>query len=78
MKPVVDRLRASYKDRIDFQVYEQIDISDDGRGLADTHGVTAVPTMMLVAPDGTEVTRWVGGVPEDALIVAFDGATRSQ
>lgn len=74
MKPVVDRLRANYEGRVDFQVFAQIDAAPDGRDLADAHGVTAVPTMMLVSPQGVEMARWVGGVPEPTLFAALDRA----
>lgn len=74
MKPVVDGLQQEYADRIAFEVYEDVDADAAGSALASAHGVSAVPTMMLVAPDGTEVERWVGARPADELRRAFDAA----
>lgn len=74
MKPVVDGLQQEYAGRVAFEVYEDVDADDEGSGLAAAHGVRAVPTMMLVSPDGTEVERWVGARPADELRRAFDAA----
>lgn len=74
MKPVVDGLQQEYAGRITFAVYEDVDADAEGSALADAHGVSAVPTMMLVSPDGAEVERWVGARPADELRQAFDEA----
>jgi len=67
MKPVVDRLAGEYSGTVEFIVYADTS-SDTGAGeLANEHGITAVPTMVLVAPDGTEVDRIVGSLPEAEL-----------
>lgn len=71
MEPVVDGLRAEYDGRVDFVVFKNVNDDPDGATLARTHGVTAVPTMMLVDPDGSERQRWVGARPVDELRAAF-------
>jgi len=67
MKPVVDRLANEFSGTVEFIVYADTS-ADPGAGeLANEHGITAVPTMVLVTPDGTEVDRVVGSLPEADL-----------
>ncbi|PKQ30127.1 MAG: hypothetical protein CVT60_01675 [Actinobacteria bacterium HGW-Actinobacteria-10] len=74
MKPVVDRLRAEYGSKLDFYVYDEVNSDPIGSQSANEHGVTAIPTMMVVAPDGTELDRLVGGRSEQDLKSRFDAA----
>lgn len=67
MKPVVDRLKAEYEGRIDFRIYGRVNSDRASGQFANQHGVAAIPTMVLVAPDGTERGRLIGAVDEDAL-----------
>ena len=72
MEPVVDGLQQEYAGRIDFQVFKDVNTDEAGSALAADHGVRAVPTMMLVSPEGTEIERWVGARSADELRSAFD------
>lgn len=74
MKPVVDRLQGQYADQIDFLVYPAVDQDSSAGSFANQHGVQAVPTMVLVTPDGTETERWVGAQPEQTLRARFEMA----
>lgn len=74
MKPVVDGLRQRYDGRIEFTVHETLESDPQGNALASERGVRAVPTMMLVSPDGQELQRWVGSRSDDELSRAFDEA----
>ena len=74
MKPVVDRLQTEYADRIDFYVYGEVNSDPAGSQLANDHGVTAIPTMMIVASDGTETSRIVGARPESEMRAQLDAA----
>lgn len=76
MKPVVDRLQQEYRGRIDFNVRADLNADSEGDVQAREHGASAVPTMMLVAPDGLEVERWVGGVSSEELRSAFEESLR--
>lgn len=74
MKPVVDQLQQTYNRRVDFALYPTIDLDSAGSKLANTQGVTVVPTMMVVAKDGRELRRFVGAQPQDTLAAALDDA----
>ena len=71
---MVDGLQQEYAGRIAFEVFKDVNTDAKGSGLADDHGVRAVPTMMLVSPEGTEIERWVGTRSADDLRRAFDDA----
>jgi len=64
MKPVVDRLANEYSGTIEFIIYPDTGADPRIGELANAHGINAVPTMVLVTPDGTEVDRIVGSLPE--------------
>ena len=74
MKPVVDRLRTAFEGRIDFTVYEDSGASPEISSFASQQGVTFVPTMMIVAADGTEIDRIVGSLPEADLRARLESA----
>lgn len=74
MKPVVDGLQQQYAGKVDFVVYADLDSDAAAGAFASRQGVSAVPTTMLVAPDGTELRRWVGSQPAEALSAAMDQA----
>jgi thiol:disulfide interchange protein len=70
MKPVVHGLEGEYWGQIDF-VY--LDIDDPAnRELMQRYGFIGQPLFVLIAPDGTEVQRWLGRVGEDEFREAFD------
>lgn len=72
MKPVVDGLQQEYGEQLDFVVMPSVDQNAQESQLAGSHGVNAVPTMVLVSADGSELERWVGAVPASVLTAAFD------
>jgi len=72
MKPVVDRLGQQYSQRMEWLVYFDLNSDAQAGAFASEHGVSAVPTMVLVAADGTEVMRWVGAQPEEILVTSFE------
>lgn len=65
--PVVDGVKAEYEGVVDFAVYRKVNSDSSAGQLASSHGVSAIPTMVLVAPDGTEIDRLVGGTDEAGL-----------
>ncbi len=74
MKPVVDRLEQEYSGAIDFYVYPDVNADAEVGQLADAHGISAVPTMVLVAKDGTEIDRIVGSLSESDFRARLDQA----
>lgn len=74
MAPVVDRLEQSYNNRVDFRVYKTMDQSADQNKFASQHGVSAVPSMVLVKADGSELQRWTGTQSEDLIASALDAS----
>lgn len=74
MKPVVDGLQAQYQGRVDMLVYGDVNNDQKANAFAAGKGVSAVPTMMLVSPDGKELERWVGTTSEEELVRAFEAA----
>lgn len=74
MQPVVDRLERKYEGSVDFVIYADTGANAEIRSFAAKQGVTYVPTMMIVAADGTEVERIVGSLPETDLDAKLDSA----
>ena len=72
MKPVVDRLQGEYSGKVDFFVYGEVNSDPAASEVANQHGVTAIPTMMFVAADGSELDRIVGSRPESDLRARLD------
>ena len=67
MKPVVDRLAQEYSENVEFVIYGNVDGSAEIQEFTQDKGLEWVPTMVLVSPEGTELQRWEGAVPEAAL-----------
>jgi thioredoxin-like negative regulator of GroEL len=74
MKPVVDRLSKEYAGTIEFVVYHDVNSRDDIRQFTAAQRVSAVPTMVLVSAEGTELRRLVGSLPEEDLRRVLDSA----
>jgi hypothetical protein len=72
MKPVVDRLETEYAARIDFVVYGDVNVNAEIGSFARQQGVTVVPTMMTVTPDGAEADRVIGSIAEADLRARLD------
>jgi hypothetical protein len=76
MEPVVDGLQQEFVGRMEFRIHKNVNDDAVGSKLASKHGVSAVPTMMLVSPSGTEIERWVGATSADELRRAFDAGSQ--
>lgn len=68
LAPQLERLARDYEGRLKVL---KVDI-DKNTALADAAGIRSVPTLFLVALDGT-IERHVGGLPYDALTRLADG-----
>ncbi len=67
-KPAVDGLQQDMQQQMDFT---HVNIRDeDGRKLAQRYQVRAVPTFLVIAPDGSLLYRQTGGRPSRAQIEA--------
>ncbi len=65
-KPAVDGLEEDLRERVAFT---RVDITDDaGTALASKYQVRAVPTYLLISPEGTVIYRKVGGSPDRRAI----------
>lgn len=73
-RPVVEALQPKYTGKIDFLVYADCNASEEVGRFAGEHGVTAVPTMVLVDAGGKEVSRRVGGASEGELAEWLDSS----
>lgn len=75
MRPVIEKLKPEYSDRIRFIM---VNVDDpESRELVVMVGVRAIPlTIFLTSPD-QEAQRWVGPRPEAVLRAAFDEAFKS-
>lgn len=74
MRPVVDRLSPEYAGAIDFYVYAELSTDADSSAFANEHGVSAIPTMVIVSADGEELDRIIGAIPESELRSRLDAA----
>jgi thioredoxin-like negative regulator of GroEL len=64
VKPVVDRLEPEYSGRITFIKHDEVWSNRESAAFASENGIRAVPTMVLVSPDGREIERILGGADE--------------
>ena len=71
MKPVVDGLKQQYEGEIDFRLYN-VEKDQAGVQLANSMGVTAVPTFVFVNSNGIPAGTQVGSMPEDQLRAQLD------
>ncbi|MCZ7546963.1 MAG: hypothetical protein M5R40_27125 [Anaerolineae bacterium] len=70
MKPVVHRLEAEYWGEVDFVYLDRDDRAN--RDVMNRYDFSYQPLFVFVEPDGTEIQRWFGSVPEADLRAAFD------
>lgn len=75
-QPVVDRVKPDYNGRVEFLVYSAVNSDQASGQFANEHGVTAIPTMMIVSADGTELGRHMGSIGEAELRAFVDKAFR--
>jgi len=66
MKPVVDGLAKELGDSVEFRLYN-VEKDQAGIELANSMGVTAVPTFVFVNSNGIPAGTQVGSMPEDQL-----------
>jgi thiol-disulfide isomerase/thioredoxin len=70
MRPVIEKLRSEYSDRIRFVM---VDVDDpESRELVSMVGVRAIPLTMLITSPDEEAQRWVGPRPEAVMRAALD------
>lgn len=69
---MVDGLEREYLGEVDFVVYGSLYSDPAGSEFARQHGVSAIPTMVLVREDGTEYDRWVGVQSAASLRAAIE------
>lgn len=67
-----EQLGALYTGRLDVIVYPDSSADDTAMGLLESHKIAEFPTVVLVAPNGKEVDRWVGQIPADKVKEAVE------
>jgi thioredoxin-like negative regulator of GroEL len=72
MRPVVNGLQSEYADKVDFVVYSAVNTDASSGEIADKHMVTTIPSMMIVAPDGSELDRIEGATDAATLRALID------
>jgi thiol-disulfide isomerase/thioredoxin len=74
MRPVIEKLKAAYSDRIRFVM---VNVDDpEARELVIMVGVRAIPLTIFVTSPDTEAQRWIGPRPESVLRAVFDEALK--
>lgn len=71
MKPVVDGLAKEYEGKVEFRRYN-VETDPTGVDLANSMGVTLVPTFVFVNSDGVAAGTTVGGATEVDLRAKID------
>lgn len=69
MAPAMEKMEKKYGDKIEFR---KIDI-DQELQLAQEYDISAVPTLVILSPQGDVVDKIVGGQPEEELDRIFGG-----
>lgn len=74
MRPVIEKLKADYSERIRFFM---INVDDpESRELVVMVGVRAIPLTIFVTSPDQQAQRWVGPRPESVLRAALDEALK--
>lgn len=63
LKPIVERFKKRYADKIEFVALNADE--EENQKLMDQYGVSALPTLVFLAPDGEMVTATIGFSGED-------------
>lgn len=71
MKPVVDGLKQQYEGQVEFRLYN-VEKDQSGVALANSMGVTAVPTFVFVNSNGIPAGTQVGSMAQDQLAARLD------
>ena len=69
MAPTMEKMEKKYGDKIEFR---KIDIDQEPQ-LAQKYDINAVPTLVILSPQGDVVDKIVGGKPEEELDRFFGG-----
>lgn len=72
MKPVVDGLRDRYAAKVEFRILN-VETDAEANALANSLGVTGVPTFFFVNSDGVQAGQIIGGATEAQLAKAIEG-----
>lgn len=72
MKPVVDGLKQQYEGKVEFRLLN-VETDQAANDLANSLGVTGVPTFIFVNSDGVQAGQIVGATSKQGLTQALDG-----
>jgi thioredoxin-like negative regulator of GroEL len=72
LRPVVNGLQSEYAGKVEFVVYGAVNTDATSGQVADDHLVTTIPSMMIVAADGTEIGRIEGATDAATLRALID------
>jgi len=64
MKPILDELASSYKDKLNVVIVSV----DDYQSLTYRYGIMAIPTQIFFDSSGIETSRHIGFYPKDEII----------
>lgn len=70
IRPIIDELKSQYKGKINVNFYD-VNNSSTGKSLANTYGVTSIPTLVYVNKNGTVVKKTVGYKSKSEIIAVF-------
>ncbi len=68
---MVDGLKERYEGKVEFRLLN-VETDANANQLANSLGVTGVPTFIFVNSDGVQAGRIVGSAPESRLVEALD------
>ncbi len=71
MKPVVDGLKPRYEGKVEFRLLN-VETDANANQLANSLGVTGVPTFIFVNSDGVQAGQIVGSTSEARLVEVLD------
>lgn len=71
MKPVVDGLKQKYEGKVEFRILN-VETDQEANALANSLGITGVPTFIFVNSDGVQAGQIIGATTEQALIDALE------
>ncbi|PKQ17122.1 MAG: hypothetical protein CVT67_01390 [Actinobacteria bacterium HGW-Actinobacteria-7] len=72
MRPVVNGLQSEYAGKVEFVIYGAVNTDESSAKIADDHRVTTLPSMIIVATNGTEIARLDGAADASTLRTFID------
>ena len=63
LKPIFEQLKDQYSGKVDFV---SVDV-DSMPQLAEKYNIHSIPALVYISPDGKELYRTVGFIPEDSI-----------